>query len=135
MKSFQAGEPMERVAVDILGLLRQSARGNQHILVFMDYFSKWVELFALPDHTASTVATCLIENVFSRLHLDQGFEFMSNLFQAVMKQLGVVQTRTTPWCPQSDSMVERMNRTLEAMLRQYVAEDHRDWDRWLPHCT
>ena len=60
---------------------------------------------------------------------------MSNLLQAVMKQLGVVQTCTTPWRPQSDGMVERMNRTLEAMLRQYVAEDHRDWDRWLPHCA
>ena len=32
-------------------------------------------------------------------------------------------------------MVERMNHTLEAMLRQYVAEDHSDWDRWLPHCA
>ena len=21
------------------------------------------------------------------------------------------------------------------MLRQYVAEDHQDWDRWLPHCA
>ena len=122
---------MEQVAVDILGPLSE----RKQVLVFMDYFSKWVELFALPEHTASTVATCLFENVFSRfglpiqLHSDQGSEFMSNLFQAVMKQLGVVQTLTTPWHTQSDGMVERMNRTLEVILRQYVAEDHRDWDR------
>ena len=55
----------------------------------MEYFSKRVELFALPDHAATKVATCLIENVFSQfglpiqLHSDQESKFMSNLFQAV----------------------------------------------------
>jgi len=141
MKSFTAGEPMERVAVDILGPLRESAAGNVYVLVFVDYFTKWVEIFALADHTAETVATCLIEHVFSRfglplqLHSDQGTEFMSELFRATMKLLGITQTRTTPWRPQSDGMVERMNRTLETMLRQYVDEDHQDWDRWLPYCA
>ena len=31
-------------------------------------------------------------------------------------------------------MMERMNRTLEIMLRQYVDDEHTDWDQWLTYC-
>lgn len=33
--------------------------------------------------------------------------------------------------PQSDGMVERLNRTVEDVLSKYVAKHHRDWDRHL----
>ena len=42
--------------------------------------------------------------------------------------LGIDKSRTTPWHPQSDGMVERFNRSLEIMLREKVAEDQLDWD-------
>jgi hypothetical protein len=32
-------------------------------------------------------------------------------------------------------MVERMNRTVGQMLRQYVSEHQIDWDEWLPLCN
>ena len=32
-------------------------------------------------------------------------------------------------------MVERMNRTLGAMLRQYMNEQQTEWDEWLPYCA
>ena len=41
-------------------------------------------------------------------------------------------TRTTPLRPQSDGMVERFNRTLEAMLSKFVDGDQRNWDLYLP---
>ena len=31
-------------------------------------------------------------------------------------------------------MVERMNHTFEAMLRQCVDDEHTYWDQWLPYC-
>ena len=41
-------------------------------------------------------------------------------------------TRTTPLRPQSDGMVERFNRTLEAMLSKFVDGDQKNWDLYLP---
>ena len=37
---YNTGEPMERVAIDILGPLPETGRGNKYILIAMDYFSK-----------------------------------------------------------------------------------------------
>ncbi len=39
---------------------------------------------------------------------------------------------TTAFHPQSDGQTERMNRTLEEMLRHYVSPNHTDWDSHLP---
>ena len=37
------GAPLERVAMDILGPLPVTERGNRYVLVIGDYFTKWVE--------------------------------------------------------------------------------------------
>ena len=39
---------MQVIAVDITGPLPNSGAGNSYVLVG-DYFSKWVESFAVPD--------------------------------------------------------------------------------------
>jgi hypothetical protein len=42
---YLAGDPMERVAVDILGPLPVTERGNRYILVLTDCFTKWTEVY------------------------------------------------------------------------------------------
>ena len=46
--------------------------------------------------------------------------------------LGTVQTKTTPYHPRSDSLVERFNRTLLAMVAMFVFREHGNWDDLLP---
>jgi transposase InsO family protein len=104
----------------------------------MDYFSKWPEVYALPNQEATTVADVLVEQWVSRfgvpmeLHSDQGRNFESHVFREVCKLLGIHKTRTTPLHPQSDGMVERFNRTLEQYLTKVVSERQDDWDRHIP---
>ncbi|XP_078334040.1 uncharacterized protein LOC144625731 [Crassostrea virginica] len=47
--------------------------------------------------------------------------------------LGIKKTRTTPYHPKSDGMVERFNKTLASMLRVYVGDHQQDWDTHLPY--
>lgn len=137
MKQYNVGSPMERVAIDIAGPFPETEDGNKYILVAMDYFSKWVEAYAIPNQEAATVADVLVKEMFCRfgipleLHSDQGRNFESSLFQNLCELLGIKKTRTTALHPQSDGMVERMNRTVGKYLAKVVSDHQRDWDRYL----
>jgi hypothetical protein len=41
-----------------------SQRGNRYLLIAVDYFSKWLEVYAIPIQEASTVADALMTSVF-----------------------------------------------------------------------
>ena len=133
LQPHRAGYPFEKVAMDILEV-PLSERGNRYILVVSDYFSKWVEAFALKSHTAPVVAEILVDQIISRcgapnqLHSDQGPEFESKLISEMCRILNIDKTRTTGYHPQSDGQVERFNRTLLAMLSKYVQDNQKDWD-------
>ncbi|GFT29868.1 retrovirus-related Pol polyprotein from transposon 412 [Trichonephila clavipes] len=53
---YNVGAPFERIAFDILGPLPRTASGNKYLLVVMDYFTKWPEVYPIPDQEAPTVA-------------------------------------------------------------------------------
>jgi hypothetical protein len=139
MQVTRSGYPMERIAVDILGELPETPNGNKYILVVSDYFTKWTESYPMPNMEASTVAQLIVEQLVCRfgiprkIHSDQGRQFESNLFREMCCLLQIEKTRTTPYHPESDGMVERFNRTLCEMLSAYVEENHRDWDKHLPY--
>lgn len=137
MRQYNVGSPLERVAIDVAGPFPETDAGNKYILVAMDYFTKWTEAYAIPNQEAVTIAKVLVTEFFSRfgvpleLHSDQGRNFESALFQRVCKLLGIRKTRTTPLHPQSDGMVERMNRTMGKYLSKVVSDHQRDWDQYL----
>jgi len=58
---------MELVDVDILGPFPTTDYGNHYVLVAMDYFTKWPEVYAVPDQSAATTANRLVCELFSRL--------------------------------------------------------------------
>jgi transposase InsO family protein len=138
MHQYNVGAPFERIAIDVAGPFPRSDQGNRYLLVAMDYFTKWPEVYAISNQEASTVAEALVTNFFCRfgipreLHSDQGRNFESHLLQEVLQCLGVSKTRTTPLHPQSDRMVERCIKTIEEHLRKVVASHQRDWDERLP---
>ena len=139
MQITRSGYPMERIAVDILGEFPMTENGNKYILVIGDYFTKWKECFPMPNMEAVTVARILVNEIVSRfgvpekIHSDQGAQFESNLFSELCKLLQIEKTRTTPYHPQSDGMVERFNRTLVKMISMFVDENHRNWDEQIPY--
>ena len=133
------GVPLERVAFDILSFPVDTERGNCCVLVISDYFTKWTEAFALRDHKAITVAEVLVTEFFLRygvprfLHSDQAPEFMSEVMRELCTLLEIQRTRSCPYRPQSDGLVERFNRTLIDMLAKLCSDNRDDWDDHLPY--
>ena len=126
------------IGIDFMGPLPFS-NGNQHIFLIGDHFSKWCEAIPLPDQTASTTATALLENWMCRfgcphgIHSDQGRNFESKLFKSLNQALQIDKTRTTSFRPQSNAVVERMNRTLQSMLAQCINDEQSNWSQQLPY--
>ena len=137
LQPIQAGHPLEIVAMDLTGSFPESPEGNRYILVVGDHFTKWMEAYALPDQEATTVAQKLVDEFFCRfsvpnqLHSDQGKQFESNLISAICHLLQVEKSRTTPYHPQSNGLVERFNRTLTNMLASTVKDNPFEWESHL----
>ena len=129
--------PFDRVGVDVLQLPKTSS-GKRYAVVFMDYLTKWPEVFATSDQTAPTIAKLLVEEVISRhgvpsqLLSDRGPSFLSRLLLGVCSVMGVKKVNTSAYHPQSDGLVERFNRTLTDMLAKTVKPGV-EWDARLPY--
>ena len=69
------------------------------------------EVFAIPNQEAKTIAEKLVKEIIARygapekIHFDQGRNFEAQLFQE-MCVLFKDKTRTSPYHPESDGMVE-----------------------------
>ena len=139
MKQDFISAPMDKIACDIMGPLPETERKNIYILVVSDYYTKYVEAYALPDQTAQTVADCLVTEWICRFGVplqilsDQGRNFESGLFQEVCKLLDMKKIRTSRYRPQTDGLVERYNRALKSMLKSFCQVEKSDWDHHLPY--
>jgi hypothetical protein len=100
-----------------------------HILTAMNYFTKWLKVYAIPNQQASTVADVLVTNLLlrgpKRTARRQGRNFESWLLQ-VLQCLGTSKTQATPLHPQSDGMVEWYVNVMEH-LRKVVSTHQNKW--------
>ena len=134
LPNLKAGYPLEVIAMDIVGPFPISKSGSKYILVVSDYFTRWVEAFSIPSQDAVTVANRIVDSVFcrwgvpSQLHFDMGAQFESQTIQEISKILGINKTHTTPYHPQCDGLVERLNRTILAMLATMVNDHGESWE-------
>jgi hypothetical protein len=139
---FAASYPLEIVSWDIMGPIPVSKKGNRYIVVIEDVFSKWVEAFALPETSAATLAEMLWNGFFSkygppqRLHSDKGKNLNAIIIKELCKLWGVRQSNTVAYHPQGNGLVERMNRTLQAVIATKQNEEpDQDWDDLIPIAT
>ena len=129
--------PWDRLAMDIVSL--PPSNGYDKVLVIVDYFSKWVEAFPIRNKNASTIASILYQEIYSRygppsyLHSDRGTEFISQVVHQLSQISSVYQTHTAAYSPRADGQVERQIRTLADMLAKYY-NDKGNWYDYLHPC-
>ena len=103
-----------------------------------EYYNKYTEAYALPDHAAQTVARVVVEQWICRyglpriMHSDQGRDFENHMFTGRCRLLDIEKTKTCPYRPQSDGMIERFNGTFAQMLATFVKGNRKTWDEY---CT
>ncbi|XP_011174429.2 uncharacterized protein LOC105206646 [Solenopsis invicta] len=102
----------------------------RYCLTLIDRFSRWPEAIPLRDTSARTVAQAFYDNWFARfgapriLTTDQGAQFESQLFSALLSLVGCNRIRTTAYHPAANGLIERWHRTLKAAI---MCHDTPDW--------
>lgn len=109
--------PWSNVAVDLLEI-----PGGNHILVVIDYFSRWPEVVNLKKTDALHVIRSL-EAMFRThgipfsIRSDNGPPFTSQEFESFLEYLGIEHKKGVPYWPQSNGAVERFNETILKIIR------------------
>ncbi len=107
--------PNEMLGVYIMGPMPRSTQQNEYLLVFVDYYSLWVEIFPMRNAKAETVALVLRKKILTRWGVpdfilsDRGTQFVSSLFRELCQKWSIKPKLTTSYHPQTN-MTERVNR-------------------------
>ena len=134
--NITSSQPMALLCIDFLSLER-SKGGHEHILVVTDHFTRYAQAFPTRNQLAKTTAKILFENFVvhygfpARIHSDQGRNFESSLIKELCSLAGVHKSRTTPYHPMGNGMVERFNQTLLKMLGTLEDHQKQDWKSYV----
>ena len=117
---------------NILTNLPETERGNRSIVLFTDYYTKWVEAFSIPNELTITIADKLISGIMcrhgtpERIISNRGDQFTSDIWKEVTELLGMKLSMTTPYNPMADGQAERAIGTLHNTLSKMAGVNQRE---------
>ena len=109
---------MECLIIDFIGPFPD----QEYILVIVDTFTRWVELYRTTDATSLSAAKCLLK-YFRRfgaphhLRSDNGPHFIAEIIREFLLLIGVSHTLTLAYSRQENTIVERYNKEINRHLR------------------
>jgi transposase InsO family protein len=115
--------------------LPTSTNGFKHVLVCIDYYSKWVEVIPVKDLSSKTTVQAFLMHVIARygtpaeIITDNGSAF-KNEFRDFCRRRLIHQRFITEDVPRGNGLAERAVQTVKNALRKFAAQKHHalDWD-------
>ena len=132
-------EPWERMSIDFCGPFPLTKRGNDYVCGFICNLTREVVLVPCQKTvTAKETARLFVRHAMKvvggiprSVGSDRGPQFISHFWKYLWKALGTVVVLSAPYHPQSNSMIERQNKTFIENLRCFINALQDDWDEHL----
>lgn len=128
-----ATRPFQIVCMDYIQSLPRSKQGNAHLLVVLDIFSKYCLLVPVKKIASSNQCTILEERWFHKLSVpqyvitDNATTCLYREFQELLKRFEIQHWANERQRSQTNP-AERLNRTINSMIRTYVRTNQKVWD-------
>jgi hypothetical protein len=137
--SLSGNYPMESISIDSIGELTADKYGYKHILVIIDNFSRFVELYPTTDLTADGAARCLL-NFIGRygtphyIRSDGGTQFVNSILSNIAMLVGTDTIKSVAHSHEENGLVERANKEVMRHLRNILLEysAYNTWSSCVP---
>ena len=99
------------------------ARGHHHIIVVVDYFTKWAEAMPTIKSDGETVVHFVFNEIITRFGIlkelvtEHGSHFQNRMMEELESKLGYKQEHSSSYYPQANRQVEVVNKSLKSILQ------------------
>ena len=128
----------EQIGIDHLGPFKTTERGNQHLIVCIDYLTRYLEVKAVPSTDSAAVVRFLKNRIFLRhgvpsyIISDAGTAYSSHEFHDFVEEWRVLHFMASVEHAATNGLVEKANGSLTSTFAAFVNLDHDDWDEKIP---
>ena len=127
--SFIISRPFLEISYDFIVFKKPDRHGYRYILAAIDNFTKLVELKAVKNRDAETVANFLLElsaryGPTARLRSDNEGSFVGQIITKLNKHRGTEVTPCVPYRPEANSISERQNAIITYHLTALILGCH-----------
>jgi hypothetical protein len=128
--------PMTQLNMDTVGPMPK-VMGYEYILVVVDCFTRFVELFPLQTTLAEEAARAILTHVGrygcpEEIITDGGHEYANKLMTELTTLMGAQHIITTPYSKEENAIVERVNKEIIKFLQQ-ITYDRVVQDKWVTY--
>ena len=132
-----APSPFHTMFIDTVQITK-TPRGNEHLVCVTDLYSRYITAWPTKDIQAKTIARQFFDKIISihgspsKLFSDNGSCFVGAIFKELCNLYGIKQIFGPSFYPQAQGPVERGQRSILTLMRNYVTPKQTDWDIHLP---
>ncbi|GKV02683.1 hypothetical protein SLEP1_g15081 [Rubroshorea leprosula] len=125
--------PFAQWGLDLLGPFVKRVGGVTHMVVGVDYFTKWVEARPLSSLTSKKVKDFVFSSIICRYGIpnqivaDNGTQFNCSSFRDFCSSYGIKLQFTSVYHPESNGMVESVNKCILEGIRPRLEHHKAKW--------
>ena len=127
------------MGLDIVGPFPKAVENKKYLLVYTDYFTKWVEAEPLANIRNVDVKRFIWKNIVTRFGVpyvlisDNGLQFDSKTVKKYCSDLGIKNRYFTSTYPQGNGQAETVNKVIVNRLKKILDDAKGKWVEELPH--
>ncbi|MCO5605369.1 hypothetical protein L7F22_059552 [Adiantum nelumboides] len=129
--------PFEKWGIDAIGPLLRATFGKLYIIMGIDYMTRWTEATTTSRITTVEVAKFIFEHICCRFGVpleilsNRGPGFRGDIVGELMKKLEIKRKHSTPYYPQCNGLVEKVNGMICKIITKQVVSKPKEWDKHL----
>jgi transposase InsO family protein len=130
---------MDRLNIDTIGPLPPDEQGYKHIIVIIDSFTRFIELYKARSTTAIAAAEAILQHIGRygnplEILTDRGTQYKNEIVATLTHELGIESTYTAPYSHEENGIFERSNKEVMRHLRAIIFDSKiiNSWSKGLP---